>query len=389
MQPETGGAKRDGVHCMVPRDRMCPSARKLRDAYARTPGAPLFRREMGFFTLERWRGEGMPPEAPLEQLFQFDPPGDHSLGGAGWCEAPLVPAFEERVIEDRGERELVQDSAGRHVLFFKGRRSGFMPQYVDHPVRDQRSWEEGVKWRLDPRSPHRYEGLQERMEEARRQAARGLIISQSVVGAYMYLRSLMGPEGILLAFYDMPGLVHDCMRTWLEVSDAVVASHQRHVTLDEISFGEDICYNHGLLISPALMQEFLLPYYQQLIANVKARQIDAARHLYVHVDTDGYAVPAIPLYGQVGMDVMDPFEVASGCNVVEIGRGHPELVMIGGIDKRVLATTPERIDRMLERVLPPMRERGGYIPTCDHGVPEEVSLENYLHYRGRCVELGG
>lgn len=31
----------------------------------------------------------------------------------------------------------------------------------------------------------------------------------------------------------------------------------------------------------------------------------------------------------------------------------------------------------------------GVIPTCDHGVPEEVTYENYLHYRKRCVELGG
>ena len=43
----------------------------------------------------------------------------------------------------------------------------------------------------------------------------------------------------------------------------------------------------------------------------------------------------------------------------------------------------------LERILPAMRERGGYIPTCDHGVPEEVSLDNYRYYRKRCVELGG
>ena len=44
------------------------------------------------------------------------------------------------------------------------------------------------------------------------------------------------------------------------------------------------------------MREFLLPYYQQLIANVTARQIDRARHLYVQIDTDGFADPAIPLY---------------------------------------------------------------------------------------------
>jgi hypothetical protein len=34
-----------------------------------------------------------------------------------------------------------------------------------------------------------------------------------------------------------------------------------------------------------------------------------------------------------------------------------------------------------------MHARGGYTPTCDHGVPEEVSLANYRHYRKRCLEF--
>ena len=52
----------------------------------------------------------------------------------------------------------------------------------------------------------------------------------------------------------------------------------------------------------------------------------------------------------------------------------------------MLASTPDEIDRYLDRVLPAMRARGGYIPTCDHGVPEEVSFENYMHYRRRMLE---
>jgi uroporphyrinogen decarboxylase len=63
--------------------------------------------------------------------------------------------------------------------------------------------------------------------------------------------------------------------------------------------------------------------------------------------------------------------------------------MTGGIDKRVLAEGPAAIDRHLERILPAMRARGGYIPTIDHGVPPETPWQNYLHYRQRCVELGG
>jgi hypothetical protein len=379
----------DGIHAMVPREKMAEGARKLRDTYAITPGAPLYRREFGFFSLERWKQEGMPDDVPLHELFHYDPGGNYGLGQLGWCEAAFVPAYETKVVEDRGDHEVVQDYAGRHVLFFKGRRDGFMPEYLDHPVKDMRTWEGDVKWRLDPASPERYADLDQRMETARRCAGQGLIIQQNLIGGYMYLRSLIGPADLLYAFHDMPDLIHGCMRTWFALADAVIARHQAHVTLDEIYFAEDICYNHGPLISPAMMREFLLPYYQQLIRNLKARQIDPTRHLYVQIDTDGFAPPTIPVYGEIGMDVMSPFEVASGCDVVGIGREYPKLAIFGGIDKRVLAQGKEAIERMLQRILPPMRERGGYIPTCDHGVPEEVPYEDYLYYRERCVELGG
>ena len=50
---------KDGIHAMVPRVKMCESARKLRDTYARTPAIPLFRREFGFYSLERWKEQGI------------------------------------------------------------------------------------------------------------------------------------------------------------------------------------------------------------------------------------------------------------------------------------------------------------------------------------------
>ncbi len=101
-----------------------------------------------------------------------------------------------------------------------------------------------------------------------------MIISQNLVGGYMYLRSLIGPEQLLLMFYDQPGLIHACMQGWFNLADIVIAHHQRYVTLDEIFLAEDICYNAGSLISPRMIKEFLLPYYQQLIMNARSRQID-------------------------------------------------------------------------------------------------------------------
>jgi uroporphyrinogen decarboxylase len=368
---------------------MSPGARKLRAAYAITPGAPIVQREFGYYCLERWYEQGLDRAADLAALFGFDPPGSVTLGGLGWCEAGFCPVFEDTVLEDRGDHEVVQDFAGRSVLVFKGRRSGFMPEYLDHPVKDLASWEEKCAWRMDPATPARWEGLAERVAPAVAAARQGMMLVQGLVGGYMYLRSLIGPEQLFYAWYDMPELIHACMRAWFDLADAVIARHQQYVTFDVIYFAEDICYNHGLLCSPEMMKEFLLPYYQQLIANMRGRQLDPTRHLFVQVDTDGDSRPAIPVYQEsIGLDSMNPFEVASGCDVVEIGRQYPDLVLGGGIDKRILAEGPDAIDRMVERIIPPLRERGGYIPTCDHGVPEEVTLENYLHYRKRMLELG-
>ena len=386
---EKSGDTCDGVRAMVPRERMCESARKLRDTYARKPGIPLFRREFGYYCLERWYEQGLPRDADLDALFNYDPPGNHGLGGLGWCEAEFLPAFDVELVEDRGAHEVEQDAAGRHVLYFKGRRQGFMPEYIAHPVKDWKTWKGDVKWRLSPESPERYANADRVMAEAKDQAAEGMMISQHVIGGYMYLRSLIGPADLLYMVCEVPDLVHDCMKAWFELADAVIAKHQEHLTIDELFLAEDICYNNGCLISPDMVREFLLPYYRQLIANMKSRQIDKDRHLYFHVDTDGWATPVIPLYRELGMDVMSPFEVASRCDVIEIGNQFPGLAMFGGIDKRMLATTTDEIDRMVERILPTMRERGGFIPTCDHGVPEEVSLDNYKHYRKRCIELGG
>jgi uroporphyrinogen decarboxylase len=380
----------DGVHSMLPRRKMSVSVVKLRDTYACKPDAPFYHKEFGLsYCLDGWYEKGLDRSIDLDEFFMFDKPGFFELNQLGWCESAFIPEFDQKQIEDRGRHEVIQDAAGRHLLVFKGRRQGFMPEYIEHPVKNVKTWEQDVKWRLDPTSPHRYADIREKMTAAKTEAGQGKMITQRIIGGYMYLRSLIGTEALLYAFHDMPELIHDCMQSWFALADAVTARYQEYVTFDEVFFAEDICYNHGSLISLDMIREFLFPYYQQLINNIKSRQIDKNRHLYVQVDTDGFAVAVIKIYQEgIGMDVMSPFEVASGCDVVEIGNQYPNIVISGGIDKRILAEGKDAINKHLEYILPTMRKRGGYIPTCDHGVPSEVSLENYLHYRQRCVEFG-
>ena len=368
--------------------KMHPSARKLKDFYAIKPGAPVIMDDFGWFTLDRWIEKGyIKSEQDLKDMLEFDSPGSFSLGNLGWCQAPFYPQYKEKILEDRGEHELVQDKYGRHVLFFKNRRSGFMPEYVDHPVKDMKSWEENCKWRMDPFSEGRFENFDILIENAKKAETEGKIITLNTVGGYMYLRSLVGPLEILYKFYDEPELIVDCMETWFNIVDNVAARFQEHVSIDEFYIGEDICYNHGPLISPDMIREYILPYYKQVMINVRKRQLEKNRRLYFQVDTDGFSDPVIDVYGEIGLDYLSPFEVASGCDVVRTGKEYPNLRIRGGFDKRILASTKDGIDREVDRIMPVMKARGGYIPMCDHGVPEEVSFENYMHFRNRLKEF--
>lgn len=378
-------------------ERINPSAQKIHDFYNLKPNAPIYQKEFGYYVLDRWIKEGhLKPydavadyDAYLRDVFGYDEPALHSVYGLGWCEAAFCPYFEEKTLEDRGEHELIQDFAGRSLLVFKGRRQGFMPEYVDHPVKDMESFERNIKWRLNPAAEGRSEQSRRSLEMAKEGAKSGAAVIQQAIGGYMYLRSLIGPEELLYKFYDEPKLIHACMKAWFELADYVTAKHQEEIVIDELFLGEDICYNHGALISPDMMREFLLPYYQQLYTNMKRRNRDKSRKLHFQIDTDGYCLDVIDIYREIGCDSMSPFEVASGCDVVEIGRRYPDLLMSGGIDKRAIAEGGDTLKRHLEHIMPAMRARGGYIPTCDHGVPEEVSFENYMLYRDLMKEYCG
>ena len=373
-------------YSLMKENQMNPGARRLRQTYKITKDIPLVQKEFGFYTLERWEKEGMPQDVPFEELFFFDERGDCKMGGLGWTDPPYRPFFEEKVVSETDDYEVVQGILGKTVKYFKGRRNGFMPQYLDHPAKDRYHWEKDCKWRLDPKTEQRRKDSKKHINKALEASKEGKMIVQGLAGAGMYLRSLMGVEEMLVSLYEDPDLIHEMMEVWYNLMDFCIAERQEYVVLDELFIAEDICYNHGPLISPDMIREFFYTYYKKYNENKKKRQRDPKRHLYIQVDTDGDCRPVIPVYQEIGLEVMSPFEVAAGCDVVEIGKKYTNLVLSGGIDKRVLAKSKEDIDRYLDYVIPTMKKRGGYIPTCDHGVPEEVSYENYMHYRKRMIE---
>jgi len=283
------------------------------------------------------------------------------------------PRIEEVVLEETDEFVVRVDSWGITRRDFKGRES--MSDFIDFPVKGREDWERFKAEYLDPHHPGRLEGCWR--DTGAEWMAMGYPIQLGVfpdAGVFGPFRWLMGDEEGLIALITMPDLVHDIMDHLTTVYLAVFEQVVKEVRIDVIHLWEDMCYRNGPLISPRHWNEFLGPNYRRIKAFAREHNIPV-----VSVDTDGdpdlIATPMI----DSGVDLLLPMEVAAGCDVNAWREKYPRLAMMGGVDKRVLARGPEEIDRELERIRPAV-ERGRYIPTLDHLIPDDVSWDNYCYY---------
>jgi uroporphyrinogen decarboxylase len=151
--------------------------------------------------------------------------------------------------------------------------------------------------------------------------------------------------------------------------------------LDFVQIWEDMSYKTGPLISPALVREYMLPAYKELVAFLRAGGVQL-----IMVDTDGKAEDLLPIFLDAGIDGTHPCEIAAGSDPVRLRQKFPRCTLMGGMDKRAIASGREGIDAELRRI-EPLLEQGGYIPMLDHFVPPDVSYSNYLYYVERRREL--
>lgn len=230
---------------------------------------------------------------------------------------------------------------------------------------------------MNPDSPGRFPDNWDEIAGQYNQSKQLLQIGEYPYGLFGFIRELMGVEEFLVSFHTQPDLIRDMMDYladfWIRIYTKILGK----VKIDQIHMWEDMSGCQGSLISPAMVREFMLPNYKKIGKFAKEHGIKI-----FSVDTDGKVDELIPIFIEAGMNLMWPFEVAAGSDIVKFGREYPQPCIMGGIDKRELANGKEAIDRELERISP-MFKRGRYIPGLDHAIPPEVSWDNFKYYVGR------
>jgi len=296
----------------------------------------------------------------------------------------LVPEFEPIVLEDCGDAEVIQQIDGVRVL--KKKFMSSIPTHQSHLLVDRESWRKHYKPRLDPDDSRRYPSNWDECVNLWCDAEREFPIFLFGGSFYGWIRNWMGLEAVSLAVYDDPAWFEEMVTT---IADCVIGVLTRVLEtggrFEACSLWEDMCFNRGPLLGPEHFKRFLVPHYRRLTDLLHRHGVDV-----VWVDCDGKIDQLVPLWLDAGVNCMFPIEVGTwGADSVQYRREYgKDLLIIGGFNKRILAKGKAEIEAEVRR-LSPLVEDGGFIGLCDHRVPPDVPLDNYMHYL-RCVrELWG
>ena len=346
-------------------------------------------------TLKRWREEGLPHnrhwfEYLCEQIgINADRLTVNPFGESGLVYFRMNPKFEEKVLEHKDGHYIIQDWMGNIVeisdeydfTYIRDPKDFVTRKWHAFPVSNRDDFEE-MKKRYNPDDPMRYpEDFEERAKKIKN---RDYVITLKWSGPFWQLREWCGFEPLCMMLVEDPDFVQEMIDFWTEHVSRTMARALDAGIVDRIWINEDMAYKEKSMISPAMTHKFLKPAWQRWVDEAKQAGVPL-----LDEDSDGKIDELIPIWIEAGFNVCDPIEVAAGNDIVEFReRFGKKMAFRQGVDKRCIAKGGKVIEDEMRRLEPVIKD-GGYIPGCDHGVPFDISWNNFVHYGRLLAELTG
>ncbi|MDP6491236.1 MAG: uroporphyrinogen decarboxylase family protein [Kiritimatiellia bacterium] len=344
-------------------------------------------------TRARWHSEGLPEDVGDYNRYAYElaggalPPPESGPGFA--ISERMIPTFEEKVIEEKSDSRIVQDWKGNvceigkqyTVEYLRNAMDFVTRRWIKCPVENDKDWQD-MKRRYDPDAPERLPPDADELKV--RLPDREYPITFHFSGPFWQLREWLGFEELCMAFYDKPQLVQDMLDFWCDYVLRLMRRGFEYVVPDCVHLSEDMAYKKFSMISPEMTRRYLLPVWRKWGEAIRGAGVP----VYA-IDSDGFIGELIPIWMEAGVNACDPIEVAAGNDIVQMRREFGrDMAFRGGVDKRAMAKGGAVIESELARLAPVVAD-GGFIPSCDHGVPADVSWPDYCHYVALLARMTG
>lgn len=317
-------------------------------------------------TLGNWAEQGYPKDAVPAEYFGFD-----LVAVGGWFNTELVPGRSE-VVEETDEWQVTRDGRGASLKYWKN-KSG-TPEHIAFEVTTPEKWKEYREPLLEVDMSRLGD-----MDAQRKQLVEAKASGKFTVFDNMYvfelLRATVGDENFLPALLLEPEWIQDFCQVYLDMFIRHYEILFREVGIpDGFYMYEDLGYNKGLFCSPRVLADLIMPFEKKLVSFFKDYNLPIILH------SCGNVTEAIPLIIDAGFDCLEPMEVKSGMNMLDLfDTFGTKLAYLGNIDARALASNDrEKIKEEVLYKLNGVKERRiPYIFHSDHSIPTNVTFQSY------------
>ncbi|KXA92705.1 hypothetical protein AKJ64_02440 [candidate division MSBL1 archaeon SCGC-AAA259E17] len=357
-------------------------------------------------TLEYWHQTGLPKNVYWKKhLFETlgieknMVRGEASIGieqgNLGWIDPGvsfnMIPKFEEKILEQKSGHYIVRNWQGQIVEIDKedwkyiqdGPEVGFTTRkWHKFPVEKREDWEK-IKEKYDPYDERRYPDNFDKKCQILKDIE--VPVAFNFPGPFWKIRDWVGFERICRMFRKEPDFLKDMIDFWTNFISKTMANFLEETKVDRVQINEDMAFKKHSMISPKMVRKFLKPSYEKWVKEIKKTGCPI-----VEIDSDGYIGNLIPIWIDSGINSTFPVEVAAGNDIVEYREMYgKKMAYQGGIDKRAIAKGGKTMKKEVMRVVPPLLEKGGYIPGIDHAIPSDVSWHNFVEYIELLAKLTG
>jgi uroporphyrinogen decarboxylase len=322
-------------------------------------------------TISRWIREGMPKDADWRDFFGVDK--------FAMFQVDVSPQYENRVIEDNDAFTVSETSYGVTLKYLKGEDT--TPEYLDFKINSPAKWAEAKK-RMIP-GPDRVDwaGLENSFPLWR---SEGRWVQAVFWFGFDVAHSwIVGTETLLVAMLEDPDWVFDIYNTMVDANIALYDMiWDKGYKFDSLFMYDDMGYKNTQFFSRDIYRKLLMP------AHAKAFKWAGERGIHRHLHACGNINAFVPDLLDIGLDALNPLEVKAGMDPLDLKRAYGDkLLLHGGIDCLLWDKKDEFIAEV-DRIVPVLKENGGYIFSSDHSVPNSVSLTAFREIVDHVKKVG-
>ncbi len=334
-------------------------------------------RERVFKALEHKKPDRVPVDEPpgwrediLKQLLAY-------LNASDVEEVRKILGIDFRLVSAKFKYEPWQKDPSKTInewgMVFEPTSTGLHVRFFVHPLANASTAKEIWEYPFPELSSERFE---EAEKQTRMWKSKYVVSAMMEATLFEHAWYLRGFQNFLMDLISRPNMANALLDKLLKYK-IEMTGYFLDMGVDIIRLGDDVGWQRGMILSPAIWRKYFKPRMSTLISYIRKHSSDV---VYIFYHSDGYIMPIIPDLIEIGVQILNP--VQPECmDPVEIKRLYGDKLTLHGtigVQSILPFGTPDDVRQEVIKRIKECGLNGGLIIAPSHTPQPGTPIENIV-----------